>query len=511
MECDQIKNLRPWVVNHHPFNILLKISQEIGAEVFLIGGLVRDRLLGRETRDVDLTLSQEALKAARLFAEQTGGTFVLLREEGEMARVVINGQSFDFSKLRGPDLEADLKARDFTINAICLPLAQAFAPGEWLPYDPLNGIRDLENRLLRMTDPDCFQQDPLRILRAFRLSAQLGLTIDSDTRQAIKKWGPVLTRSAPERIHYEWLLLLSQPAGFVSLLEMEEAGLLEVLFPEIGLLRGIRQDRYHHLDVFQHSLLTFQFLEKLIQRSCPAEGRDTMKYENKAGRRLNLEPYFRTKRHFPLPADLEAEMFSFLNPDWKPAWLKWAALVHDLGKAVTGNERKGQQTFYGHPEASQGQFDSIAQRYRIGNREKTFIQKMIGGHMRPLLLVQEEVRGHLTRRALNRFVREASDELSGFFLLALADSLAAQGPEKPQDLEDRIMNLWRQALLIRDEWISPPAKVPALVSGRDLIELGLKPGPLFKTLLSEIKEEQMEGRIPSREEALDWIKNRLGL
>ncbi len=96
-------------------------------------------------------------------------------------------------------------------------------------------------------------------------------------------------------------------------------------------------------------------------------------------------------------------------------------------------------------------------------------------------------------------------------MLALADSLAAQGPEKPKDLEDRIMNLWRQALLIRDEWISPTAKVPALVSGRDLIELGLKPGPLFKTLLSEIKEEQMEGRIPSREEALDWIKNRLGL
>lgn len=481
MECDQIKNLRPWVVDHYLFKILLKISQEIGVEVFLIGGLVRDRLLGRETLDVDLTLSQEALKVARLFAEQTGGTFVLLREEGEMARVVINGQGFDFSKLRGPDLETDLKGRDFTINAICLPLAQAFAPGEWIPYDPLKGIRDLEDRLLRMTDQDCFQQDPLRILRAFRLSAQLGLTIDPDTRQAIKKWGPVLNRSAPERLHYEWLLLLTQPAGFVSLLEMEQAGLLEILFPEMGPLKGIRQDRYHHLDVFQHSLLTFQSLEKLAQRQ------------------------------FPLPADLEAEMFSFLKPDKLPAWLKWAALVHDLGKATTGNENRGHRTFYGHPEASQRQFESIAQRYRIGNREKTFIQKMIGGHMRPLLLVQEEIRGHLTRRALNRFVLEAPDELSGFFLLALADSLAAQGLEKPQDLEDRIMNLWRQALLIRDEWISPTPKIPALVSGRDLIELGLKPGPLFKTLLSEIKEEQMEGRIPSREEALDWITKRLGL
>jgi poly(A) polymerase len=397
-----------------------------------------------------------------------------------MARVVIDGRIFDFSKFRGPDLEADLKGRDFTINTICLSLSQAFAPGEWIPYDPLKGIRDLEARLLRMTHPDCFQQDPLRILRAFRFSAQLGLTIESGTRQAIQKWAPALIRSAPERIHHEWLLLLSQSTSFASICEMEEVGLLEVLFPEIGLLKGIRQDRYHHLDVFQHSLLTIQFLEKLIQR------------------------------HIPLPADLESELIAFLNKGQVLAWLKWTALLHDLGKATTGNEKKGHLTFYGHAEASQRQFDSIAERYRLSNQEKTFIQKMIGGHMRPLYLVQEEGQGSLTPRALNRFVREGSDELSGFFLLALADSLAAQGPEKPDDLEARIINLWRKALLIRDERIRPLEKVPPLISGKDLIDLGLKPGPLFKTLLSEINEEQLEGTVQSHEEALVWIKKRIG-
>ncbi|MBA4394143.1 MAG: hypothetical protein C0407_11370 [Desulfobacca sp.] len=480
MGSDQIKNLRRWVVDHHQFNLLLNISKEIEMDIFLIGGLVRDRLLGRETQDVDLTLSQGALKAARLFADQTGGTFVLLREEGEMARVVINSRIFDFSKFRGPDLEADLKGRDFTINAICLSLVQAFAAGEWIPFDPLKGIRDLDDRLLRMTDPDCFQHDPLRMLRAYRLSAQLGLTIDSKTRRAIKNWAPTLTRSAPERIHYEWLLLLSQSASFDSILGMEEAGLLEVLFPEMGPLKGIRQDRTHHLDVFRHSLLTLQSLEKL------------------------------TQGHIPLPADLDAEMISFLKEEKNLACLKWATLVHDLGKATTGNEKKGRLTFYGHAEVSQKQFDSIAERYRLSKREKAFIQKMVGGHMRPLYLVQEEGREHLTPRALNRFVREASEELSGFFLLALADSLAAQGPAKPEDLEDRIKKIWRKALLIRDEWFRPLAKSPPLVSGKDLIELGLKPGPFFKVLLSEIQEEQLEGTVQSKEEALVWLRKRIG-
>ncbi len=479
MESDQIKNLRCWVTGRPFFKILLEIAEEVGTDIFLVGGLVRDWLLGRETQDVDLTLSKEALKAARIFAARTGGTFVLLREEGETARVVTNDQTFDFCKFRGPDLEADLKGRDFTINAIALPLAQAFTQGEWVPYDPLKGIEDLHKRVLRLTSPDCFQQDPLRMLRAFRLSAQLGLMIHPETRQAIKRWAFTLTRSAPERIHYEWQLLLALDNSFVSIKEMEEVGLLTILFPELGRLKGIQQDRYHHLDVFQHSLLTFQCLEKLIQRL------------------------------IPLPKDLDGEMVSTLKPDRKRAWLKWAALFHDLGKAATGNEKEGFKTFYGHPEASQTLFGFVAERYRLSNREKEFIEKMIGWHMRPLFLVQEDRMGHLGRRALNRLVREGADELSSHFLLALADSLAAQGNEKPEDLEDRLIDLWRKAIFIRDEWLRPLSNTPPLISGRDLIELGLTPGPIFKTLLSEVEEEQWDGEVKSREEAIEWVKRRL--
>lgn len=475
MESEQIKNLRSHVVGHPFFKLLLQISQEAGAEVYLVGGLVRDRLLGRETLDWDLTLSQKALEIARIFAEQTGGTFVLLRQEGETARVVIDGRSFDFCKFRGPDLEGDLRGRDFTINAIGLSLPQAFRPGEWALVDPLDGIKDLRMGILRMAGPDCFKQDPLRLLRAFRLSAQLGLTMDPDTRLAIRKWAGNLTQSAPERIHYEWRLLLSQPNCFDSLNQMDLVGLLEVLSPELGRLKGIEQDRYHHLDVFQHSLRTLQGLEELMRKV------------------------------IPLPADLDGEIAYFLA-EKKGTWLKEAALFHDLGKGTTGAEKEGHKTFYGHAEASKNQFALIAERYRLGRQEKAFIERIIGRHMRPLLLLQEDRIGHMTRRAMIRFVREGAADLSGHFLLALADSLAAQGKEKPNDLEDRLKTLWRKALSIRESLILPLGKKQALVSGRDLIELGLTPGPLFKTLLSEIEEARLEGTISNREEALGWVK-----
>jgi poly(A) polymerase len=478
MESEQIKKLRQQVVDQPEFDLLLRISQEVGAEIFLVGGLVRDGLLGKEIEDWDLAFSCQALEGAAIFADRTGGTLILLRKEREMARVVLHGRTFDFAKFRGPDLLADLIGRDFTVNAIALSLTQAFSNKEWVPYDPLNGIRDLRIRVLRMSAPDCFEQDPLRMLRAFRLSAQLGMTIDPDTRQAIEKFAPSLIQSAPERIHYEWLMLLSQQASFFPLEEMARAGLLEVLFPEINHLRGIDQDRYHHLDVYQHSLLTLHSLENLLQRV------------------------------LPLTEDLEREMVSFLKENNKTAWLKWAALLHDLGKAVTGNERGGHKTFYGHAESSQKLFAPIADRYRVSTREKIFIDRMIGWHMRPLYLVQERLNQTLTRRAVIRLVRETREDLTGIFLLALADSLAAQGNEKPKDLEDRLKEVWRKAIFTREEIFRPLEGIPPLLSGRDLIGLGFTPGPIFKNLLSEIQEAHLEGKISNRTEALEWIRRR---
>jgi poly(A) polymerase len=393
--------------------------------------------------------------------------------------VVLKGATYDFAKFRGPDLEADLRGRDFTINAIALSLNQAFEAQDWTVIDPLKGIEDLKRKILRMTSPDCFNQDPLRTLRAFRFSSQLGLTLEPETFQAIKATAKLLARTAPERIHYEWTVLLSLPEAFRQVALMDPAGLLEALFPELCQLKQVPQNGYHHLNAYDHSVLSLQYLEQTL--SDPSQVSPVIREEIRGLQRGII----------------------------KIPWLKWAALLHDLGKAATGEQKGDRLTFYGHVSASQNLFQSIAERYRLSHREKNYIEQMIGWHMRPLHLVQEERKMSLSRKALTRFVREVGDELTGVFLMALADSLAARGEEKPADLETHLIALWEKALAIREEVVRPLQKARPLITGQDLIDLGLSPGPFFKTLLSDIQEERLEGKIATREEALQWARRRI--
>jgi poly(A) polymerase len=476
MEYDQIKKLRSAIILEPLFKILGETGQETGTEIYLLGGMVRDALLGKENRDVDLALSANALGTARRFARETGGTYVLLKEENETARVVLPGWTVDFAGFRGPDLESDLRGRDFTINAIALPLSRAFEGGEWTPLDPLGGIGDLENRILRMCGPRSFPEDPVRMLRGFRFMSQLGLTIEPETRRAVKHGAALLTGTAPERVHYELNMMFSQAECVRAFRILVEEGLAEVLFPDLVLLKAIGQKGYHHLDVFHHSVLTLQFLEDLL--------RGRIKIPE--GLQKEVEGYGALKGNLPA--------------------LKWAALFHDLGKIETANEAGEKVTFYGHEEFSLKRFEILAGQYRLSNREKELIGRLIRLHMRPHFLVNEKRKGSLSRRAILRFIREAGEELSPVFLLSLADSLAAQGPEKPEDNEEFLQALWLEAVALRDEVIRPLEKNPPLITGRDLIASGLKPGPQFHQILESVQESYMDGKISTRDEALAYIK-----
>ncbi|MBI5584339.1 MAG: HD domain-containing protein, partial [Deltaproteobacteria bacterium] len=449
---DQLDALRAWVLREPLFGLLKQIADRLGCTLFLTGGLVRDWLLNRQTRDVDLAVSGSSLALAEAFAESTGGTYVLLKKEEETARVVTPDLVFDFAGFRAPTLEGDLRHRDFTVNSIALSLSAAFGTGPWEPFDPLAGIDDLQRKRLRICHPEAFNQDPLRLLRAFRLSGQLHLTITPDTRQAIRKWAPALERTAPERQCYEWELILDQPTSFPLLALMAEDGLLEILLPELIPLRETPQNGFHHLDVHGHTLLSFQSLEEVLGGA------------------------------FPLPPDLAGERDRYLVQGHYPAWLKWSILAHDLGKPATADRKEGRLTFYHHDRTGQEIFQGLAQRLRLGLREKDFILRLIGLHLRPFHLLQLQTGGKLSRRAVLRFVREAGEDLTGIFLVALADSLAARGPDKPPDLEERLLELWQECLPVREALGRPGEQAPPLITGRDLIRLGYPPGPLFKTI-----------------------------
>jgi poly(A) polymerase len=475
----RLTNLRDWITREPLFRTLRQTADRLGCACYLTGGLVRDWLLGRPTRDIDLAVSRQALGLAREFAQAAQGTFVLLKKDQATARVVLPDLQFDFAGFRASSLPDDLMDRDFTINSLALPLTPAFGSDPWEPVDPLNGADDLAQGIIRRCGPECFYQDPLRLLRAYRLQAQLGMEIEPETRQGLKTGASELNRSAPERRLYEWLQLLAQPRAAPTLSRMNEDGILDILFPEFLPLKNTPQNSYHHLNVFDHSFLAFQRLEQILTR----------------------EP--------PLPSGLTEALGTSPETGALRPYLKWTALVHDLGKPAAAERRDHRWTFHAHDRIGQELFIKLAHRFRLGHQARDTIVRLIGWHLRPFHLLQEETRGRRTPRAVLRLVKETGEDLNPLFLLALADCRAAQGPERPADLEDRLIRLWQEALQLQQEIILPLAGAPPLISGNDLIQMGFTPGPWFKEIIDRIKEEQWSGAITSREGALAWIQRAL--
>jgi poly(A) polymerase len=230
-------------------------------QVFLVGGTVRELILGGRTPDLDLAVSRQTLDLAQELARALGGTYVLLDETERTARVVAGAATLDLAEFRGASLEADLRGRDFTINAMALDLAALLAGEPVDLIDPCGGWADLAAGQVRMVAAANLASDPLRLLRAYRFAATHGFTVTAETATAIRDLAPALARVAGERVHYELMQLLAAPRAAPGLRDLDRVGLLSHIFPELLDLKGVAQDGYHHLDVFEHSLETVAQLE----------------------------------------------------------------------------------------------------------------------------------------------------------------------------------------------------------------------------------------------------------
>jgi poly(A) polymerase len=415
-------------------------------------------------------------------AQALGGVYVLLDDGERTARVVYGGDILDFAEFRAPTLEADLKARDFTVNAMAVALADILQDQAPSLIDPWGGREDLSRGVLRLLAPENFAYDPLRLLRAYRFAATHGFSLTPGTVAAIRQHLPQFPRVAGERVRHELLLLLAAPHAAPVLKAMDEAGLLGRIFPELDDAKGVEQNGYHHLDVFRHSLETAAFLEDVLER--PGK-------------------YF---------IDLAPALEAYARIPGKAARLKLAALFHDAGKPHVQELRPERQryTFYHHERVGQELFAAAARRLRLSQAETKTVVNLIAWHMRPFLLLPVFRRGAMTVRALGRLVRAARDELPGLWALAMADSLAGQGPQKPADSEAVLARLADQAYLFLKERLEPQARQPRLITGDDLIRhLGLAPGPRFRHWLTQVEEAQWEGLIHTREEALDLVRGLL--
>jgi poly(A) polymerase len=483
------------VVKPEASRLLTKISRfltEEGIPAYLVGGFVRDILLGRDTADIDIAVAADALSTADKVAVALDGKYIPLDEENGVARVVLpDGKwQIDFTALHG-DIEQDLAHRDFTIDAMAIELDNDFevALNAEKLIDPLNGREDLRRGVVRAVSETVFGDDAARLIRAVRIAAELGFNIDSETARLIKRDSPFISDVAGERVREELLRLLALPGAGQRLAYMDELGLLTALIPELNPARGVSQPRVHVWDVFDHSIQTVAAVEFVLR-----EG--TLEYAGEDV--LAMVPWSaELSRHF----DREISSGSTGR-----SLLKLAALLHDIAKPQTKTMDDGRARFLGHQQEGAATAAAVMERLRFSNREIKLVELLIKYHLRPTQMSHE---GIPTRRAIYRYFRDTGEAGIDLLFLCLADHLATRGPslDLHEWQEHTQMTGYVLDKRFEEESLSAP---PRLIDGHDIMKVfGLNPGPVIGELLEALRETQAAGEVTDRKQALDYIEHLL--
>lgn len=470
-----------WLQHYPPRlrTVLSALIREGDTPWYVTGGAVRDWLLGMAAQDLDFTVPRAAILLARQLARRLGGAFVLLDAEEEAARVVWQGYCLDVASFRegSRTIEEDLGRRDFTVNALAVAMAPA-GDGLLPPYtliDPTGGVADAAARLIRIPAPEAFGRDPLRLLRAYRFQATLGFALAPETAARIGAERALIRRSATERIACELDRILATARAAPVLGDMAASGLLFEVLPELHPAVGMAQPASHHLDVFAHSLRAVACLADV----CAEPGR-----------------FF----HEP------TAMAEYLADERHRLHLAWAALFHDVGKPARFVLREGRITFYNHDRAGREIFDTAAERLRFSREKRERIGRLIAHHMWPFHLNNARLKTGITPRACLKLIKAIGADLSGLFLLAMADSLAGEGPGKPSGMEASLAELHAEVMRVYESRIRPVLAGPLLLNGHDLQALfGLAPGPLLGMILNRLEQVQVEGTVRDRDEAVAWV------
>lgn len=467
--------------------LLARISRFLdkkGVNSYIVGGFVRDTLLGRETGDIDIAVEADALATASDAAAALNGKYVPLDAENGVGRVVLPGTPWqiDFSALQG-DIRQDLGRRDFTIDAMAWELNKAFNEANLI--DPFHGREDLERRTVRAISDGVFESDAVRLLRAVRLAAELGFDIEETTESLIRRDHNLVVKVPGERSREELLHLLALPGAGRRLAYLDEMGLLTGLIPELEPARGVDQPRMHVWDVFEHSIQSVTAIEFLLREGA---------WEHAPREVLDPVPWSaRLQEHFNEETD---------HGSTRRSLLKLAALLHDIAKPQTKTIEEGRARFLGHPQQGADEAAAIMERLRFSRREIQHIELLVKYHLRPTQMSQE---GVPTRRAIYRFFRDTDESGIDILFLSLADHLAARGPEL--DLAQ-----WREHagmtgyVLERNFEEASLSKPQKLIDGNDIMKAyRLAPGPQIGELLEALKEAQAEGEVKDKQGALAYI------
>jgi len=471
-----LSELARWLKNREP-------------HAYLVGGLIRDALLGRETADIDIAVAADVPEIGPPLAEALYGKFIMLDAVNSIGRIILPDWTIDIAAFTGK-IEDDLKRRDFTINAMAVDLQQLTAESQdAMLIDPFGGRLDLDRGLIRMVTPTIFRDDPVRLLRAVRLAAELDFTIEKEAEIEIEQAAPLIAAVPGERVREEFLRLLNASHGGQVLADMENWGLLTALIPELRPLKGVAQPKEHHWDVFEHSLKTVSAVDFILHQGV---------WEYQDRNILALVPWNETI----------AEYFdrAVSSGSTRRSLLKLAALLHDIAKPQTkAFDENGKMRFLGHPETGAEVVESVLERLRFSAKEVRLVTLMVQHHMRPTQLSQDAMP---TQRAIYRYFRDAGDAGIDTLYLSLADHLAARGPGLlPDQWEAHTAQVAHVLQAHFQQKMTEPVR---LIDGNDLINVfGMKPGVEMGALLEEIKEAQAAGELTDRAAAMEYARKHL--
>ncbi len=451
---------------------------------WLVGGAIRDHLLGRGSDDVDVVVAGDPARAAHEIARAGGraACFALSEDFGSWRVCARDGSwQVDVEPLRAASIEADLQLRDFTVNAIAEPLAGGAL------IDPLGGVADLRARALRAAAAGAFAADPLRVLRLARAAVELAFEPEPGTAALARAAAPALAGTSPERVFGELRRIVAAEDPRRGLALMSELGATAVVLPELEAMRGVEQSRFHHLDVLEHTLAV---LDRTVELSAPDAGGNEELRDTFAGHARQLAA---------LLAEPLADGMS------RAEALRWGALLHDAAKPLTREVRAGdgRVTFLGHDVRGADLAREVLGRLRSSERLRSHTAALVRHHLRLGFLVHETQ--PLPRRMVYAYLRTCDPVEVDVTLLSIADRLATRGDRAQKAIEAHL-RLARAMIADALEWRAAGPPRPLLRGDELAAELEIPAGPRVGALLEGLAEAQYAREVSTRAQAVAYVR-----
>ena len=445
-----------------------------GDPTWIVGGAVRDAALGRQVTDADLVTAGDAATAARRIAAAADGHPFELSDEFATWRAVARDGSWkvDVAELRGADIAQDLALRDFTVNAVAMPLEGGGI------LDPTGGLADLDAGVLRVASRRSFEDDPLRILRAARIAAAVGLDPEPGTVELARSVAARAGEPAGERQFAELASLITGPDPLRGMALLDRLGATARVLPELDALRGVRQSANHHLDAHGHSL---EVLRRMLEVEADPE-------------------------RFAGPASVHVdELLSQPLADGltRRDGLRFAALLHDIGKPETRREEDGWVSFIGHDAVGAEMNRELCRRLRTSRRLGEYLASITRDHLVLGFMVRDRP---LPPRRIWEYLRRTGAEAVDTTMLTIADRLSAQGGIVPGEAIEGHLELAREMLAAAAEWEREGPVQPLLRGDEIAAALAIQPGPELGVAVRELEAAQYSREVGDRDGAIGHLR-----